>query len=240
MVKCGAQPVFYQYPAWSFGTKRTDYGDSDLDGPGPAATNAKSTMGSTGPVYGPRRMGARTERGPYGDGYMADGAHYKPGYLSQEPRAPAYGFGTRPKTSPEDGPSPQDYTFNASWAAKTSSWGPPPRTLRKAAGPQVMVTRPAVTLAKGPTFGLPYTSRIDVTPGPLDYQCHCGNGCCKACDTYAGVSFKGKLPQMYGKVTTKTPGPAAYHTECSTIGVATAHCTTDGTQSTSLRSRRRS
>eukprot|EP00955_Chlamydomonas_euryale_P058754 357202-Chlamydomonas_euryale.AAC.16 len=124
------------------------YTNADLDGPGPAATNAKSTMGSTGPVYGPRRMGARTgcrrtalqsrfrkhnlvawyaERGPYGDGYMADGAHYKPGYLSQEPRAPAYGFGTRPKTSPEDGPSPQDYTFNASWAAKTSSWGPPPR-----------------------------------------------------------------------------------------------------------------
>lgn len=82
------------------------------------------------------------------------------------------------------------------------------RTIRSVTGPRPTFPAQLVAKARGPTFGLPYTSKIEVSPGPLDYQCQCGKGCCKACDTYGGVSFKGKLPSMYGKVTTTTPGPA--------------------------------
>ena len=35
----------------------------------------------------------------------------------------------------------------------------------------------------------------------------CAGGCCRACQSYIGVSFKGRRPVMYGKITTVSPGP---------------------------------
>ncbi len=77
--------------------------------------------------------------------------------------------------------------------------------------------------AKGPSFGLAHrASRTGDTPGPNAY--YACDGCCLACDGYKGRSFGLRPPSIYGKVSTVTPGPAAYHTECSTIGAATQNC----------------
>ncbi|KAG1671389.1 hypothetical protein FOA52_011886 [Chlamydomonas sp. UWO 241] len=227
MVLCGAQPVFYTYPAWNFGTKRREDGGPAENGPGPAGTGARSTLGSTGHVYGPPRSSARTDPAPYGDGYLT--THNK----AQGPRAPAYTFGGRTQKTPDATPGP--YGTRTDWGARSTSWGAPPRTPRPASAPPPIIHEAPAAKGKGQTFGAAHRSRQEVTPGPLDYQCACGHGCCKACDSYSGVLLKGRRPQMYGVVMTKTPGPAAYHTDCSTIGVATARCESGGTQGASSR-----
>ncbi|GAX84270.1 hypothetical protein CEUSTIGMA_g11693.t1 [Chlamydomonas eustigma] len=224
MVLCGAQPVYYTYPAWTFGGPHSRVADGDVIGPGPGDAAAYSTMGSAGPVFGPSTRGLAKSGEPYGDGLLT--AYKRPGYLSQEPRQPAYSFGSPYKNNFNSNPGPAAYDASRSlMTAPTSSWGPPPRAARPATAPRTIREERPHPKAKGPSFGLPHQKlRQDPTPGPQDYSYCCGGTCCKACDTYSGATLKGRKPMFYGKVTTVTPGPAAYHTECSTIGVATAAC----------------
>jgi hypothetical protein len=157
---------------------------------------------------------------PHGQAYIPDGRYLKPGYLSQEPRQPAYSFGPRNGDVPNGNPGPNSYDTRDARNVPTSSWGPAPRQYRPATALSLRRPEEITRKAKGPSFGLPYTSKQDVTPGPLDYQCGCGGSCCRYCDSYAGVTINGRLPTMYGVQTTHSPGPQAYHTDCSTIGVA--------------------
>lgn len=141
------------------------------------------------------------------------------------PGGPAYTFGKRYPEAVDANPGPATYnTARSTMSAPAASWGPAPRALRPASAPRSwpIEDRPRPK-AKGPTFGMPYHKYQELTPGPYGV-CHCGGPCCTACDTYKGVTIKGRTPMFYGKVTTITPGPQAYHTECSTIGVATVKC----------------
>jgi hypothetical protein len=180
-------------------------------------------MGTQGPVFGPSSRGVARPGQPYGDGIAT--AYKKPGFLSHEPRQPAYTFGGKRRDLIDSNPGPAAYNPVRANTAPTSGWGPPPRSLRPASAPRQLIEERPVAKAKGPSFGTARRpERPDPTPGPQDYQCRCAGHCCKACDTYSGVTFKGRRPLFYGKVTTVTPGPAGYHNDCSTIGVATAAC----------------
>eukprot|EP00195_Chlamydomonas_chlamydogama_P010238 CAMPEP_0202890498 /NCGR_PEP_ID=MMETSP1392-20130828/876_1 /ASSEMBLY_ACC=CAM_ASM_000868 /TAXON_ID=225041 /ORGANISM="Chlamydomonas chlamydogama, Strain SAG 11-48b" /LENGTH=247 /DNA_ID=CAMNT_0049574075 /DNA_START=126 /DNA_END=869 /DNA_ORIENTATION=+ len=224
MVKCGAAGVLYQYPAWSFGG-RPPLKEQGADGPGPGGFVPSNTFDGPGYNMGYRSYSGRAAT-PAGAAYIPDGKYLKPGYLTQERQGPAYSFGSRLPSRDNGAPGPLSYDPFTSTANKAATWGPPPRTIRPASAPRARTIedRPAPK-PRGPTMGGPWTGpRPDPTPGPLDYQCNCGGGCCKYCDSYKGATIKGRQPLFYGKVTTITPGPANYHTECSTIGAATMDC----------------
>lgn len=214
MVLCGAQPVFYTYPAWTFPGKRREHRGAD-GSPGPGFV-PQSTFDTMGPRMGPPRARPKTP--------SASGPVTPPTTPPARPRGPAYSFGLKPRDArPEnDGPG-FSYRGHDTMTAPAVSWGPPPRNPRPASAPLRRDPDPkAPYRARGPTFGHLYPQHIEVSPGPLDYAgCNCG---CKSCQTYNGVTLKGRRPMFYGKVSTQTPGPAGYHTDCSTIGVATAAC----------------
>ena len=92
MVLCGAQPVLYTYPAWTFAGKHDrEYGEDEQSsamhgsfgvalltcrpplfpvppGPGAGSIGAKSTLGANGSLFGPPRSGPQRagERSPEG------------------------------------------------------------------------------------------------------------------------------------------------------------------------------
>jgi len=52
-----------------------------------------------------------------------------------------------------------------------------------------------------------FTLWLNLSLTPPARSCDCLGGCCRACQAYSGVSFKGRRPVMYGRITTVTPGP---------------------------------
>eukprot|EP00798_Chlamydomonas_sp_ICE-L_P005272 gene5272-18509_t len=185
-------------------------------GPGPGKYAANAILDGSGPKFGaPPAPGLPAPKGA-------------PPPVSELPSnnvAPKFSFGQRLPNLENANPGPDAYTTSRSFQKAVPGWGPPPRQIRRAAAPQQNAPEPLPRKTKGPTFGVKHFYKEDETPGANAYQPHCGCGshCCKACDGYNGVTIKGKLPLLYGKVTTITPGPA-HHVECSTIGAATMRC----------------